>query len=110
MGDELVRSIMGPSAPGRGLEIRPLELGAGLARPAGPGGTSFADTLRQSIAEVNQLKTQADAATEDLAVGKSTDIQGTILAMEKADISFKVMMEVRNKIVSAYQEVMRTQV
>ena len=111
MGDELVQSIMGPSAPGRGAEIRPLESDFGTTRPAGsPNAPSFADTLRQSIAEVNQLKTQADAATEDLAVGKSTDIQGTILAMQKADISFRVMMEVRNKIVSAYQEVMRTQV
>ena len=110
MTDALVQSIMGPSAPGRNAEIRPLESGIAAARPAAPGTVSFADTLRQSIAEVNQLKNQADAATEDLAVGKSTDIQGTILAMEKADISFRVMMEVRNKIVSAYQEVMRTQV
>lgn len=110
MGDDLVQSIMGPSAPGRGLQINPLEPGAGLSRPAAAGAPSFADTLRQSIAEVNQLKTQADASTEDLAVGKTTDIQGTILAMEKADISFKVMMEVRNKIISAYKEVMSTQV
>ncbi|MBN1866126.1 flagellar hook-basal body complex protein FliE [Candidatus Sumerlaeota bacterium] len=83
----------------------------GAAGPAQPGGVpSFAETLRNSIEEVNSLKLQADKAIEDLATGQSADLQGTILALEKADISFKLMMEVRNKIVSAYQEVMRTQV
>ncbi len=71
---------------------------------------SFGEMLKESISEVNHLRVEADKAIETLATGQSGDIQGTILAMEKADMSFKLMMEVRNKIVSAYQEIMRTQV
>jgi flagellar hook-basal body complex protein FliE len=73
-------------------------------------GPAFSDMLKDSIEEVNDLKIEADQAIVNLAAGKSDDIQGTIMALEKADVSFKLMMEVRNKIVSAYQEVMRTQV
>ena len=98
---------------GRPPEIQPLKPEGSAVSPAAKEGTpevSFADTLKQSIAEVNDLKIQADKAITDLAAGKGDDIQGTILAMEKADVSFKLMMEVRNKLVSAYQEVMRTSV
>ncbi|NQU44945.1 flagellar hook-basal body complex protein FliE [bacterium] len=113
MADDLkiqqIRSLLDPQGAGRAPEIQSL-------RPPIPQnadtveGPSFEEALKASIAEVNDLKVQADKAIEDLASGKSGDIQGTILAMEKADVSFKLMMEVRNKIVSAYQEIMRTQV
>jgi flagellar hook-basal body complex protein FliE len=99
---------------GRTPELQPAKVGIGSASLSdgqdGALAPSFADTLKQSIADVNALKIQADNAIKDLAVGKTDDIQGTILAVEKADISFKLMMEVRNKLVSAYQEVMRSQV
>lgn len=105
-----IRSIMGPSALSAPQELRPIAPSAATPQAQGPGAVSFADALKESIAEVNNLKLEADAAIEDLAVGASTDVQGTIMAVERADVSFKLMMEVRNKIVSAYQEVMRTQV
>jgi flagellar hook-basal body complex protein FliE len=98
---------------GRTPEIQSTKVGADAAKSGTQESAqtpSFADTLKQSIAEVNALKMQADNAIQDLAVGKTDDVQGTILAVEKADVSFKLMMEIRNKLVSAYQEVMRLQV
>lgn len=104
-----LRSMMDSSPMDAVREIRP----AGTTTPEEIGkteGPTFSDMLKDSIEEVNDLKIEADAAIVNLATGKSGDIQGTILALEKADVSFKLMMEVRNKIVSAYQELMRTQV
>ena len=75
-----------------------------------PAGTSFGEIIRQSIAEVNQLQKEADDAVQNLNTGKNSDIHGTLIALEKADISFQLLMQVRNKIVAAYQEIMRMQI
>jgi len=75
-----------------------------------PNNTNFLDTLKQSVEKVNALQNQADAAIDDLVLGDSQDITRTMIAMEKADISFRLMMQIRNKIVKAYEEVMRMQV
>jgi flagellar hook-basal body complex protein FliE len=112
-GEELsiqqIRSLMDTVPGAKTPEVRPIKSN-GPEDVGKAGGPSFADTLKESIAEVNDLKLQADAAIEKLATGESTDIQETIMAVEKADVSFKLMMEVRSKILNAYQEVMRTQV
>lgn len=71
---------------------------------------SFGDVLKGSLAEVNRLQKQADAAITELAKGDKVSLHETMIAMEQADVSFKLMMEVRNKIVEAYQEIMRIQV
>ena len=71
---------------------------------------SFRKMLQTSIAEVNQLQKAADTSIEQLVAGKSRNLHETMIAMEKADISFRLMMEVRNKIIEAYNEVMRMQV
>ena len=73
-------------------------------------GTSFADTLTESLDKVNDLQKQADKAIEDFATGQTRNIHETMIAVNKADIAFRLTMQVRNKIVEAYQEVMRTQV
>lgn len=114
MADDLtiqqIRSLMNSPAMDPSREIGPAGAASPAPRTQKPDAPSFSELLKESIAEVNDLKLEADEAIEKLATGKSSDIQGTIMALEKADISFKLMMEVRNKIVSAYQEVMRTQV
>ncbi|MCA9773124.1 MAG: flagellar hook-basal body complex protein FliE [Myxococcales bacterium] len=71
-------------------------------------GASFADTLKASMDEVNGLQHDADRAIEALVKGEDTSLHETMLAVEKADLSFKVMMQVRNKLLEAYREVMRT--
>jgi flagellar hook-basal body complex protein FliE len=80
------------------------------AAPEGPAGSSFGDVLKDSLAQVNSLQNQADAAIKDLATGGPTTLHDTMIALEKADLSFRLMMQVRNKIVEAYQEVVRMQV
>ena len=70
---------------------------------------SFSNTLRASIEEVNRLQRQADKAIESLAVGETKDVAQTMIAVEKANISFQLMTQVRNRLLEAYQEVMRMQ-
>lgn len=71
---------------------------------------SFGEILKTSMSEVNQLQKDADQAIQELAAGNEKDIHQTMIALEKAEISFQFMMQVRNKIIAAYQEVMRMQV
>jgi flagellar hook-basal body complex protein FliE len=71
---------------------------------------SFADTLKDSLNEVNQLQKVADVKMQQLATGESKNIPDVMIASEKADIALKLMVKVRNKIIDAYQEIMKMQV
>jgi len=68
---------------------------------------SFGKMLAHSLNEVNQLKLNADEAINDLAAGKQKDIHQTMISLEKADVAFQLMMQIRNKIITAYETVMR---
>ena len=70
---------------------------------------TFSTMIKGSLEEVNQLQNTADNAVRELAAGKEADLHQTMIAMEKADISFQLLMQVRNKIIAAYQEIMRMQ-
>jgi flagellar hook-basal body complex protein FliE len=74
------------------------------------GSVSFAQTLQDAISQVNSLQKASDKAIQNLATGKTDNIAEVMIASEKADIALKLMMQVRNKIVEAYQEVMKMQV
>lgn len=74
------------------------------------GATSFADTLKNAIGEVNNLQQVANKKAEDLSVGKTDNVADVMIATEKADIAMRVMVQVRNKIIDAYNEIMRMQV
>ncbi len=73
-------------------------------------GKTFAETLSDSLAKVNSLQKEADKAIEDLVSGNTQNIHETMIAVNKADLAFRMTMQVRNKIVEAYQEVMRLQI
>ena len=73
-------------------------------------GTSFGDMLLESMARVNNLQHKADKAMQEVASGKSNNLHETILAVEKADIAFKTMNQVRMKVIDAYKEIMKMQV
>ena len=79
------------------------------ASQAVPKGEDFSDILKKALSSVNDAQHEAAEATELLLSGKSTDIEGTMIAVEKAGLSLRMMLEVRTKILEAYQEVMRTQ-
>lgn len=71
---------------------------------------SFGQIFMKSLDEVNSAHKIADKMMSDLATGKNVDIHQTMIAVEKADISFRLMLQVRNKLVAAYQEINRMQV
>ena len=71
---------------------------------------SFLDVIKEKIGEVNKLQIDADTAIARVELSDSGSIHEAMIALEKASISFKAMMQVRNKILEAYQEVMRMQV
>lgn len=87
--------------------IRPAQIDTetGPLNPASSAG--FADTLKDAIAQVEQLHTEASAKVADLLRGNGEDVHSALIAVEKADLSFQLMMQVRNKIVQAYQEISR---
>jgi flagellar hook-basal body complex protein FliE len=84
----------------------PMERPVGQPDPR-PG---FKESFQTSLNQVNNLQAQAHTAMEDLAVGRSGNLHETMIAVQKAEISFKMLAQVRNKVMSAYQEVMRMQV
>ncbi|MBA3029250.1 MAG: flagellar hook-basal body complex protein FliE [Desulfobacteraceae bacterium] len=71
---------------------------------------SFGKMLTETIKEVDSIHKESDKMINGLASGQNTDIHNTMIAVEKADISFQLMMQIRNKLVSAYQEVYRMQI
>ena len=73
-------------------------------------GNSFADTLNQAISNVNELQLQSDRKVQELATGKTDDVANVMITAEKADIALRAMVQVRNKIIDAYQEIMKMQV
>ena len=72
-------------------------------------GAAFGDILKQALQEVNDAHNTSEQEARNLISGNSTDMHTAILAVQKADVSFQMMMAVRSKLVSAYQEVMRMQ-
>ncbi len=71
---------------------------------------AFKDFLKQQIADVNALQQDAKQAVEDLAAGRRNDLESVILATEKADVAFKMLLQVRNKVMDAYEEVKQIRV
>lgn len=83
-----------------------------MAKSAGPSGgdKGFGDLLTDMVKETNQAQKTSDASMQDFLTGKTQDAHDVIIALNKADLSFRMMLEVRNKLLDSYQEVMRMQV
>lgn len=75
-----------------------------------PDSKTFGEFLLDSVGKVNNLQVQANTAMEQLASGKSQNLHETLLAVEKADIAFRTMNQVRSKVIDAYKEIMKMQV
>ncbi len=71
---------------------------------------SFGETLNQAIADVNSLQTEAGKAVDKMVSGEATDLHEVMIAVEKARTSFDLLMEIRNKTIDVYREIMRMQV
>ena len=72
-------------------------------------GASFGEALQKSIEQVNQLQVDADAVAGKVAAGDLGSVQQAMVAMEKASLALDLTVQVRNKVIEAYQELMRTQ-
>ena len=70
---------------------------------------SFADILKKTINETNKLRQDGEKAAVDIATGQVKDLHQAAIAIDKAETSLKLMLEVRNKAVNAYKEILRTQ-
>jgi flagellar hook-basal body complex protein FliE len=70
----------------------------------------FGAYLNKALGEVNELQQKADQAIQQLVGEGKGGLQDTMVALEKADVSFRLMMQIRNKVLEAYQEIMRMQV
>lgn len=74
------------------------------------GQPDFKQFLHEQIAQVNQLQSDATTAVEDLAAGRRDDLEGVIIATQKADVAFKMLLQVRNKVMEAYDEIKQIRV
>ncbi len=77
------------------------------ARTGRGAGAAFADALEQAIRDVDRLQKDSEAAQAAFASGEEIDLHDVLIKIEEAELAFKTMMEVRNKLVDAYREVMR---
>ena len=94
--------------------IKPLSGSSGIAstgigKPSA-GKSNFADTLRNYVGKVDQQQRNAGSAIHDLVSGKSQDILPVVTAVAKADMSFKLLVGVRNKVIEAYKQTMNMQI
>ncbi len=97
-----INSIQAPSAADIIKKLDTQEVSAG--------NESFGAYLKNSFNDVNSLLGKADVAASDMAVGKAENLHDAMITFEKADTAFKLLVQVRNRALEAYQEVMRMQV
>ena len=71
-------------------------------------GSDFFNILKESLGEVNDMQIKGDQALSDIATGQVKDLHSAAIAIDKAEISMKVMLEVRNKALNAYKEILKT--
>jgi flagellar hook-basal body complex protein FliE len=96
------------SSPIQGLPQSGLgsSAGASLGRQSDPSGQSdFMSTLNEAMDQVGQLQSEADGKVAQLLNGNGQDVHSAMIAVEKASLAFAMMVQVRNKIVAAYQQV-----
>ena len=110
---------LGPILPDRPrLQLQPSGLGPGqldgaAAVPSqGPGAaaSSFGSLLEDAVAQLDALQKTADANVTRLATGQPVDLHEVMISLEQSNLGFRLAMQVRNKLVEAYQEISRMQV
>ncbi len=80
------------------------------ASPVQPAGESFASVLGRMVGEVNQQQQLASDSVTALQSGQNVSLHQTVISMEEANVSFQLMVEVRNRLLDSYKELMRMQI
>jgi flagellar hook-basal body complex protein FliE len=97
-------------APITPAAIRPIEpAGLRAAGAPAPAAENFADMLKGLVGEVRETQRAAETASQDFATGKTTDVASTMIAVERAQITLSLMLQVRTRLLEAYQEIQRMQ-
>jgi len=91
------------------LRILPAEVDSGSLASSNSSAPGFRDVLGSAIEDIQQLQGAAESEVADVLAGNGSDVHSAMIAVERADLSFQLMMQVRNKIVSAYEEISRMQ-
>jgi flagellar hook-basal body complex protein FliE len=91
------------------LRILPADADATSLGSSATSEPGFRDVLHSAIDDIQQLEDQAETKVAGVLDGSGPDVHTALIAVEKADLSFQLMMQVRNKIVSAYEEISRMQ-
>ena len=73
-------------------------------------GSGFGDVLTEQLQRLNEQHAQADSAIKSLATGETDDINHVVMQMAEADLTFRMAIEIRNRLLESYQEIMRLQV
>jgi flagellar hook-basal body complex protein FliE len=84
--------------------------GLALPQPRGSDGTSFGDTLKDAVNQVDAAQRSADSQIEAFVAGEQENVHEVMIAMNQAKLAFQLMTEVRNKTLETYHELMRMQV
>ncbi len=71
---------------------------------------SFADQLKNAISEVNDMQVQRDSKVEQMVTGEATEVHDVMIAAKESQLAFELLLEIRNKLLESYQEIMRMQV
>lgn len=97
---------------GVGGGIPPLPPRAAAPLPAGEGAgpAGFGDLVSQFLQDANNQQLQVGRQIEALATGETNNVHDVVLSVAKADLAFRLVMEIRNRLISSYQELMRMQV
>lgn len=87
--------------------LSPLKLPTqpGQAGEAASGSGGFAEMLKKQIGEVSDMQQDASKAVQDLTTGKTDDVTGVFVAMEKSETAFKTLLAIRSKLLDAYEEI-----
>lgn len=80
------------------------------SQPEKTGGAGFGEMLEDTIRKVNGAQIDADQQVEKLHTGEAKNLHEVMISMEQADISLRLLVQMRNKVTDAYQEIMRMQV
>jgi flagellar hook-basal body complex protein FliE len=102
-----IRSLQAQTKIGVPAALKPMAPAPGVGQAAGVGGASFANVLKQGLEAVNATQTQAsDFATRFERGEPGLELSQVMLEANKAQVSFRATVEVRNRLVNAYQEIM----
>jgi flagellar hook-basal body complex protein FliE len=100
-----------PIRPGDAFAPSQLNITPSIGKSEGPSilapENSFTEKLREAVQNVNELPQQGEKVAQDYADGKQNDLHGTMVSMAQADISLRMVANVRNRAIEAYREIMR---